>query len=165
MLAVLALALGTLFWIVPQVGLSFLPFCDQGEIRIKFEFPTNYNLDTTNKLIQEAADHLKKFDFIRGMSISVGDSDGGSGQVSSAVYLGQINLRTTDKFERKESIYELQALLRKELSYLDNCRVTLSIPPTFGGSGAEIRCVMNGPDLEVLEQAEMEVMENCPLWE
>lgn len=162
MLAVLALALGTLFWIVPQVGLSFLPFCDQGEIRIKFEFPTNYNLDTTNKLIQEAADHLKKFDFIRGMSISVGDSDGGSGQVSSAVYLGQINLRTTDKFERKESIYELQALLRKELSYLDNCRVTLSIPPTFGGSGAEIRCVMNGPDLEVLEQAEMEVMEKLP---
>ena len=83
--AVLALSLAVLFLVVPQVGLSFLPFCDQGEIRIKFEFPTNYNLDTTNRLIQEAADHLKKFDFIRGMSISVGDSDGGSGQVSSAV--------------------------------------------------------------------------------
>ncbi len=162
MLAVLALAGAVYFLIVPQVGLSFLPFCDQGEIRIKFEFPTNYNLDTTNRLIQEAADHLKKFDFIRGMSISVGDSDGGSGQVSSAVYLGQINLRTTDKFERKESIYDLQALLRKELAYLDNCRVTLSIPPTFGGSGAEIRCVINGPDLDVLEAAEMEVMEKLP---
>mgnify|MGYP000524361508 FL=1 len=72
--AVLALSLAVLFLVVPQVGLSFLPFCDQGEIRIKFEFPTNYNLDTTNRLIQEAADHLKKFDFIRGMSISVGDS-------------------------------------------------------------------------------------------
>ena len=150
------------FFVVPQVGLSFLPFCDQGEIRIKFEFPTNYNLETTDKLIREAADHLKKFDFIRGMSISVGDSDGGSGQVSSAVYLGQINLRTTDKFERKESIYDLQALLREELAYLDNCRVTLSIPPTFGGSGAEIRCVINGPDLDVLEAAEMEVMEKLP---
>ena len=34
------------------------------------------------------------------------------------------------------SLAELQALLRSELSYLDNCRVTLSIPPTFGGSGA-----------------------------
>ena len=162
MLAVILLSLGTVLWIVPQVGLSFLPFCDQGEIRIKFEFPTNYNLETTNKLILEAADHLKKFDFIRGMSISVGDSDGGSGQVSSAVYIGQINLRTTDKFEREESIYALQAMLRDELSYLDNCRVTLSIPATFGGSGAEIRCVMNGTDLEVLEQAEMKVMENLP---
>ncbi|MBS1371498.1 MAG: efflux RND transporter permease subunit [Lentisphaeria bacterium] len=160
--AVLVLALAAFFFIVPKVGLSFLPFCDQGEIRIKFEFPTNYNLDTTNKLIQEAADHLKKFDFIRGTSISVGDSDGGSGQVSSAVYIGQITLRTTDKFERKESIDDLQAMLRKELSYLDNCRVTLSIPPTFGGSGAEIRCVMNGTDLEVLENAEMEVMEKLP---
>ena len=162
MTVVLALAAAVLFFVVPQVGLSFLPFCDQGEIRIKFEFPTNYNLETTDKLIREAADHLKKFDFIRGMSISVGDSDGGSGQVSSAVYLGQINLRTTDKFEREESIYDLQALLRKELAYLDNCRVTLSIPPTFGGSGAEIRCVINGPDLDVLEAAEMEVMEKLP---
>ena len=106
MLTVLALAAGVSFWIVPQVGLSFLPFCDQGEIRIKFEFPTNYNLDTTDRLIREAADHLKKFDFIRGMSISVGDSD--------------------------------------------------------GGSGAEIRCVMNGTDLDVLENAEMQVMEKLP---
>lgn len=159
---VIALSLLVIFQIVPQVGLSFLPFCDQGEIRVKFEFPTNYNLETTNKLILEAADHLKKFDFVRGMSITVGDSDGGGGQVSSAVYIGQITLRTTDKFEREESIYDLQAQLRKELAYLDNCRVTLSIPATFGGSGAEIRCVMNGVDLDVLEGAEMEVMEKLP---
>ena len=159
---VLAMSLATIFFIVPKVGLSFLPFCDQGEIRIKFEFPTNYNLETTNRLILEAADHLKKYDFIRGMSISVGDSDGGSGQVSSAVYIGQITLRTTDKFEREESIYDLQAQLREEFSYLDNCRLTLSIPSTFGGSGAEIRCVMNGTDLEVLENAEMVVMEKLP---
>lgn len=161
-LAVLVLSAAVFFWVVPQVGLSFLPFCDQGEIRVKFEFPTNYNLETTDRLIREAADHLKKFDFVRGMSITVGDSDGGGGQISSAVYIGQITLRTTDKFEREESIYDLQAQLRKELAYLDNCRVTLSIPATFGGSGAEIRCVMNGSDLNVLEEAEMAVMEKLP---
>ncbi len=161
-LAVLALSAAVFFWVVPQVGLSFLPFCDQGEIRVKFEFPTNYNLETTDRLIREAADHLKKFDFVRGMSITVGDSDGGGGQISSAVYIGQITLRTTDKFEREESIYDLQAQLRKELAYLDNCRVTLSIPATFGGSGAEIRCVMNGNDLDVLEEAEMAMMEKLP---
>ncbi|MBR2033804.1 MAG: anhydro-N-acetylmuramic acid kinase, partial [Alphaproteobacteria bacterium] len=43
-----------------------------------------------------------------------------------------------------------------------NCLVTLSIPATFGGSGAEIRCVINGPDLEVLEEAELKIMENLP---
>ncbi|WP_294506154.1 efflux RND transporter permease subunit [uncultured Victivallis sp.] len=162
MAAVVALALSTVLFIVPKVGLSFLPFCDQGEIRIKLEFPTNYNLETTDKLIREAADHLKKFDFIRGMSITIGDSDGGSGQVNSAVYLGQITLKTSEKFEREETIYDLLAQVREELSYLDNCRLTLSIPSTFGGSGAEIRCVMNGNDLEVLENAEMTVMEKLP---
>ena len=162
MLAVVAFSAAIYFLVVPQVGLSFLPFCDQGDIRIKFEFPTNYNLETTDKLVREAADHLKKYDFIKGMAIMIGNSDGGSGQVSSAVYLGQINLQTTKKFEREESIYDLQAVLRKELDYLDNCRVTLSIPATFGGSGAEIRCVLNGPDLEVLEGAEMELMEKLP---
>ena len=101
--------------------------------------------------MREAVDHLKKYDFIKGMTISVGDANAGRGQVGSAVYLAQINIKTTEKYERKESIYDLQAILRKELAYLDNCRVTLSIPATFGGSGAEINCVLNGPDLAVLE--------------
>ncbi len=162
---VLAVVTGTLIvwkFVVPQVGLSFLPFCDQAEIRIKFEFPTNYNLATTEKLLKEAGDHLRKLDFVRGLSIQVGTSNSVRGQVSTAVYLGQINLKTTEKFERKESIDDLQAMVRKELSYLDNCLITLSIPPTFGGSGAEIRCVINGPDLEVLEAAERKVMEVMP---
>ena len=149
-------------FIIPQVGLSFLPFCDQGEIRIKFEFPSNYNLETTEKLVQEAVDRLKKHDFITGMSVNIGNASGGAGQVSAAVYLGQITLKTTPKMNRKETIWDLQAILRNELAYLDGCRVTLTIPATFGGSGSEIRCVMNGADLEVLEEAEQKIMENLP---
>lgn len=163
LICVIAASAAVYFFIIPQVGLSFLPFCDQGEIRIKFEFPTNYNLETTERLVMEAADHIKKYDFVRGMNIQIGTSNSSRGQVSAAVYLGQINIKTSSKFERKESIYDLQDVLRKELSYLDNCLVTLSIPATFGGSGAEIRCVINGPDLEVLEAAEMAVMEKIPL--
>ena len=158
----LLLSLAIYYFVVPQVGLSFLPFCDQGEIRIRFEFPTNYNLDTTSAKIEEAAAQLKKFDFIKGMVVSVGMANGTRGQVNSAVYLGQINLKTTGKGERKETIYDLQDILRKELSYIDNCRITLSIPATFGGSGAEIRCVIHGPDLDVLENAEMRVLERLP---
>ena len=150
------------FFIVPQVGLSFLPFCDQGEIRIRFEFPTNYNLETTEKLLHEAEDHLKKFDFITGSTLWIGTSGAPRGQVSTAVYVGQINLNTTKKFQRKETIYELQDILRKELSYLDNCRVTMSIPATFGGSTSEINCTISGPELEVLEEVEKKVMETIP---
>ncbi|MBR1965235.1 MAG: efflux RND transporter permease subunit, partial [Lentisphaeria bacterium] len=90
-------------FVIPNVGLSFLPFCDQGEIRIKFEFPSNYNLETTEKLVQEAVEHLKKYDFITGMSVNVGNANGGAGQVSAAVYLGQITIKTTKKMERKET--------------------------------------------------------------
>ena len=162
LLLVIAASVAVCLFVVPKVGLSFLPFCDQGEIRIKFEFPTSYNLETTEKLIMEAADHIKKYDFVKGMNIQVGTSNSSRGQVSMAVYLGQINLKTTSKFERKETIYDLQDIIRKELGYLDNCLITLSIPPTFGGSGAEIRCVINGPDLEVLENAEMAIMEKIP---
>ena len=159
MLLVLAGAAAIYFLIVPQVGLSFLPFCDQGEIRVRFEFPTNYNLETTDALVREAGRRLGKYDFVKGMTISIGSAPGGRGQVSSAVYLGQIVMKTTKKFERQETIHELQEICRKELAYMDNCLVTLSIPATFGGSGAEIRCVLNGPDLEVLENAEMTIME------
>jgi HAE1 family hydrophobic/amphiphilic exporter-1 len=69
LLVVIAASAAVCIFIVPKVGLSFLPFCDQGEIRIKFEFPTNYNLETTERLIMEAADHIKKYDFVKGMNI------------------------------------------------------------------------------------------------
>ena len=159
---VILLSAATVFYVIPKVGLSFLPFCDQGEIRVKFEFPTHYNLETTNRIILEAVDKLKKHDFIKGIAVYIGNASGGRGQVSAAVYLGQLVIKTTGKLERQETVWELQALLRKELEYLDGCRVTLSIPATFGGSGAEIRCVINGPDLAVLENAEMEIMEKLP---
>ncbi|MBE6364286.1 MAG: efflux RND transporter permease subunit [Lentisphaerae bacterium] len=168
LLVIVIISLAVWKLVIPQVGLSFLPYCDQGEIRIKFEFPTSYNLETTERLIREAAARLEaKYGkenggFITGMSVSVGTSNSSRGQVGTAVYLGQINIKTTGKNERTQTIYELQALLREELSYLDNCLITLSIPATFGGSGAEIRCVINGPDLEVLEQAEQRVMEILP---
>ncbi len=168
LLAVILISGGVWKFIIPQVGLSFLPYCDQGEIRIKFEFPTSYNLETTERIIREAADKLtRKFSlenggFITGLSVSVGTSNSSRGQVGTAVYLGQINIKTTGKNDRPQSIYDLQAMIRSELSYLDNCLVTLSIPATFGGSGAEIRCVINGQDLEVLEQAEQQVMETLP---
>jgi hypothetical protein len=54
----LLISLAIYFFIIPKVGLSFLPFCDQGEVRIKFEFPTSYNLETTEKLLKEAAARL-----------------------------------------------------------------------------------------------------------
>jgi len=160
--AVFAGAVMVWAFIMPKVGLSFLPFCDQGEIRIRFEFPTNYNLETTEKLLKEAEDHLKKYDFITGITRWTGRSSAPRGQVSAAVYVGQINLNTTKKFQRKETIYDLQEILRKELSYLDNCRVTMSIPATFGSATSEINCTISGPELEVLEEVEKKVMETIP---
>ena len=162
LVATVLIAAAIYFFVVPQVGLSFLPFCDQGEIRIRFEFPTNYNLDTTTAKMQAAAEQLKKFDFIKGMVTNVGVTTGARGQVNSAVYLGLLNIKTNSKMERKETIYELQDILRKELSFMDDCRITLTIPATFGGSGAEIRCVIHGPDLDVLESAERRVLELLP---
>ncbi|MBR2911297.1 MAG: efflux RND transporter permease subunit [Lentisphaeria bacterium] len=162
LVATVLIAAAIYFFVVPQVGLSFLPFCDQGEIRIRFEFPTNYNLDTTTAKMQAAAEQLKKFDFIKGMVTNVGVTTGARGQVNSAVYLGLLNIKTNSKMERKETIYELQDILRKELSFMDDCRITLTIPATFGGSGAEIRCVIHGPDLDVLESAERRVLERLP---
>jgi HAE1 family hydrophobic/amphiphilic exporter-1 len=112
--------------------------------------------------MKEATEHLKKFDFIKGMVTNVGVTTGARGQVNSAVYLGLINMKTIGKTERKETIYELQDILRKELAFMDNCRITLSIPATFGGAGSEIRCVIHGPDLDVLENAERRVLERLP---
>ena len=140
------------FVIVPQVGLSFLPNADQGEMTIRLEFPTYYNLETTTKRTLEAADKIKALPFVKGVSINVGNVSGAGGQVSVAVYLGQIHVRMTRKNERKETLPQLIDIARETLAYMDNCIVTINVPKSGGGSSADIPMRISGSSLEELER-------------
>ena len=140
------------FVIVPQVGLSFLPNADQGQMTVRLEFPTYYNLETTTKRTLEAAAKIKALPFVKGVSINVGNVSGAGGQVSAAVYLGQLHVLMTRKNERTETLPQLINIARDTLSYMDNCIVTINVPKSGGGSSADIPMRISGSSLEELER-------------
>ena len=140
------------FFLVPQVGLSFLPNSDRGEMTIRLEFPTYYNLETTTKRTLKAAEKIRALPFVKRVGINVGNVSGAGGQVSAAVYLGQIHAKMTRKNERKETLPQLIAIARETLADMDNCIVTINVPKSGGGSSADIPMRISGESLEELER-------------
>ena len=146
-------------FVIPKVGLSFIPDADQGEMTIRLEYPTNYNLEMTTKRTMELAQQLDEFKEITGKVVYVGNSPGGGGLVSQAVYVAQIFCKMVPKDQRKASLSEILNRVRAKFATVDNCIITLSFPRVIGGSGAALRVRLSGDDLQVLESAGREVIE------
>ena len=140
-------------WVVPKVGMSFIPDADQGEMTIRIEFPTNYNLERTQERTFEIAAKLEDMKEITGKLIFVGVSPGGGpGRVSQAVYMAQIFCKMVPKDRRAENIQQMLDKVRRRLAVFDDCIITLSYPHIIGGSGSSINTRISGPDLNELER-------------
>ena len=147
------------FFVVPKVGMSFLPKADQGEIAVRIEYPTNYNLEATISRTQKAVERIRALPFVTGVGTNIGNVSGSGGQVSVAVYLAELIIRVTPKTERRESLNQLVEKVRAELDSMDNCVITFSTPRTDGGGGgaADIPMRISGSSLEELERLGREV--------
>ena len=149
-----AICAAVYFFVIPNVGRSFIPSADQGEMTIRLEFPTNYNLEMTEKRIHGIAAKVKTIKDVKGMVIYAGNSPGGgAGQISQAVYVGQIFCMLTQKNERTDTIEEILEKVRQILADEDDCIITLTYPQIIGGSGALIRVRVSGSDMAELERA------------
>ena len=160
-LASAAMCAAVYFIIVPQVGMTSMPDADQGEMTVRLEFPTYYNLATTSKLANAAAKRVQSLPFVRRVAVSVGNVNGSGGQVSSAVYLAQLNVVATRKNERKETLNDIVEVVRQELGFLEDCIVTISIPRAggSGGAGADIPMRISGNNIQILEHLGRTAME------
>lgn len=149
------------FGIVPQVGSSFIPDADQGEMTIRLEFPTNYNVQTTEARTREIARQIQTHPAVKGMVVNIGFAPGsGGGQISQAVYVAQIFCKLSKKNEREESIEDILESVRKMLAKVNDCIITLTYPHIFGGNGASLQARVSGSDLAELEKAGRKSVEN-----
>ena len=142
------------FYVVPRVGMSFMPKADQGEISIRIEYPTNFNLDANIERTQKAVARIQQLPFVRGVSVNIGNVSGSGGQVSNAVYLAELLVKVTNKTERRETLPQLENMIREELEFMENCIITFSTPRVDGGGGgaADIPMRISGSSLEELER-------------
>lgn len=134
--------------LAPLIGGGFMPPVDMGNVSVKLEFPTSYNLEQTRLRTLEAVKIARNLPDVTSVLSNVGKVDGGS----EGVYLAEVKLRIADKDKRGISIDEFLEETKKSFSNFTDAIVTISIPSSAGGSEAPLQIEYSGENLNILDR-------------
>ncbi len=136
----------------PKIGGSFFPDIDKGEITVRLEFPTSYSLAATETRVQEAEARLKDLPELKSIVTTIGKVQGIAGQASEGVYLGQIQLKFSERTERVLSQDELLDMARERMAGYTDCIVGVFKPSAIGGISTDLEMFLYGDDLSTLDR-------------
>jgi HAE1 family hydrophobic/amphiphilic exporter-1 len=142
-----------------KVGFGFFTDPDKGQIAIKLEYPTRYDLKQTQLRVQQVEEKIKDLPELRHVLTTIGKVEGIFGQASEGVYLAQILLKFSERDERELTIDALQAEVRKRLADYPECIVTVSLPKIIGGQASDIEFEISGDELDTLDQLALKSQE------
>ena len=143
--------------LIPKLGSSMMAEPDKGEINVKLEFPTHYNLAQTVMRTKEAGQLFADLPGLLHTLTMVGKVEGVLGQSSEGVYLAQMLLKFTERTERKETMRSLLADIRSSLAGFPDAIVTVGIPTIIGGQTSGIEMEIAGDDLTLLDSLALKV--------
>ena len=138
--------------LAPKIGGSFFSDFDKGEITVRLEFPTNYSLDATEKRVREAERRLRDLPELKTVLTTIGKVQGIAGQASEGVYLGQIQLKLSERTERRLTQDQLLTMARQRLADFPDCIVGVFKPTAIGGISTDIELYLSGDDLKTLNR-------------
>ena len=124
---------------------------DRGEIYVKLEFPTRYDLRRAQQRVAEAENMLKGLPELRHMLSMTGKVEGMLGQSSEGVYLAQILLKFSERDERKLTIDDLKEETRSRLASFPEAIITVTMPSVIGGQSSDVELEIAGDDLNTLD--------------
>ncbi|HPG66709.1 MAG TPA: efflux RND transporter permease subunit [Candidatus Hydrogenedentes bacterium] len=133
-------------------GFSFSEEPDRGEVSIKVEFPTDYDLARTERRMHAIEAQLQGLPELRHMVTTIGKVAGIIGQSTEGVYLAQILLRFSDKDERDIPLYTLMDEVRTRLVGTTDAIVIVNASSVIGGQSSDIEMEISGSDLDVLDR-------------
>jgi len=142
-----------------KVGFGFFTDPDKGQIFIKLEYPTRYNLKQTQLRVQQVEERVKDLPELKHILTTIGKVEGIIGQASEGVYLAQILLKFSERDERELTIDALQPEVRKRLADYPECIVTVSLPKIIGGQASDIEFEISGDELDTLDQLALKSQE------
>ncbi len=135
-----------------KVGFGFFANSDQGQIYVKLEYPTRYDLGLTTKRVNDIEQRLKDLPELKHTLTAIGRVEGHIGQASEGVYLAQLLLKFSERTERKMTIQQLMELTRQKLANYPECIITVTQATIIGGQSQDIELEISGPSLAELDQ-------------
>lgn len=149
---IVAACLAAAVYVLPRVGISFMPDNDRSEFTVKLEFPADYNIDATRERTMKILKRIRNYPFVERTGTTIGYVNAMSGQVTEGVYLAEITVMLTPK-NRRASLWDIMDGLRRDFQDLENCRLTFNIPKPTGGSSTDVSSYVSGTDFGELEKA------------
>ena len=135
-----------------KVGFGFFQNADRGQIYVKLEYPTRYDLDLTVKRVNEIEQRLKDMPELEHILTAIGRVEGRIGQASEGVYLAQLLLKFSERTERQMTIQQLMELTRQKLKDYPECITVVTQASIVGGQSQDIELEISGPELAELDQ-------------
>ena len=135
-----------------KVGFDMFDNPDKGQIYVKLEYPTDYDLNRTIERVAEVEERLKGTPEMTHILSSVGKVQGIIGQSTEGIYLAQILLTFSDRDQRELTIYDLQDEVRRRLENYPESVLTVTLSSMIGGQSQDVELEISGPDLEVLDR-------------
>nr|WP_301287958.1 efflux RND transporter permease subunit [Paenibacillus sp. MSJ-34] len=150
----IVLLLGS-FFLVPGIGMEFMPGGDQGQIQISVQTPTGTKLEETKKVVDEVSSLLAPYgDVIETASESIGGGGPFGGSANSASFTIQL-IRAT---ERDITTKEMMQQLTDKTKDIAGAEITVSAMESGFGAGAPIQIRLNGQEQEMLEEVANQVV-------
>ena len=111
---------------------SFMPVEDQGYFTVELELPKGATLERTREVTQRAVSYLMAnpaVEFVQSVA-------GSSNQIGSSQDRSLLTVILKPWEERDESISEIIAMVKKDLTEYPECKVYISRPPVIPGLGS-----------------------------
>lgn len=133
----ITLALFVFFCLATWLGSSilpsgFIPTEDQGMIYVNVTTPPGSTVERTEKVLTDLQQQIKGFKSVENVSTLAGYSL--MSEISGASY-GMAMINLTSWSERKESVEDLMAQLKKATSGISDASIEFFLPPTVPGFG------------------------------
>ncbi|MCD4831192.1 MAG: efflux RND transporter permease subunit [Anaerohalosphaeraceae bacterium] len=133
------------------IGFGFFEEPDQGQVVVKLEFPTRYDLKQTERRMHDVERRLKDMPELKNMLAAIGKAEGIIGQSSEGVYLAQILLKFSERDQRTLTIDQLQDKVRSRLADFPECIVIVNVMTIVGGQMSDIEMEIAGDELDTLD--------------
>ena len=158
-LLVLLLLVHAVMVLAPKAGFGFFETPDMGQIMVKLEFPTRYDLDQTTQRVQEAEKRLEDLPELEHILTTIGKVEGIIGQSSEGVHLAQILLKFSDRDQRTISIEDIRAETRALVSGLPDCIATVNLADVIGGQSSDLELEVSGENLATLDELALRIQD------
>ncbi len=109
--------------VMPTVGQELMPPMDTGGVKVAVTVDSNLPIENSQLIVEQIDKILRKHGEILRVSSSIG-SEAGVVSIGSGSGIDQILINATyiDRYQRDESVWEIQRELRKEIAEIENIK-------------------------------------------